>query len=182
MVAPFIAAGVMAVARFITKKGIQLAVKKYGKKAVQEARKHAKDMTTKPKDGKKVPPTKLQGQYRKGTRIAFGVGAAGAGAGGVAKSLSDNKKLQRQKKITAATSAKDKREANEKLGNQAKALQKKLAKERAAKRKATTAAERAKRQVAIEKLVGQVVVANTKAKLLNEKLKDAPRPKLRPTK
>ena len=104
------------------------------------------------------------------------------GAGALAKALSDKKKLQKQKKITTATSAKDKREANEKLGNQAKDLQQKLAKERAAKRKATTAAERAKRQVAIEKLVGQVVVANTKAKLLNEKLKDAPRPKLRPTK
>ena len=104
------------------------------------------------------------------------------GAGALAKALSDKKKLQKQKKITTATSAKDKREANEKLGNQAKALQQKLAKERAAKRKATTAAERAKRQVAIEKLVGQVVVADTKAKLLNEKLKKAPRPKLRPTK
>jgi len=114
--------------------------------------------------------------------VGGGVVGTVLGAGALAKALSDKKKLQKQKKITTATSAKDKREANEKLGNQAKDLQQKLAKERAAKRKATTAAERAKRQVAIEKLVGQVVVANTKAKLLNEKLKDAPRPKLRPTK
>ena len=114
--------------------------------------------------------------------VGGGVVGTVLGAGALAKALSDKKKLQKQKKITTATSAKDKREANEKLGNQAKALQQKLAKERAAKRKATTAAERAKRQVAIEKLVGQVVVADTKAKLLNEKLKNAPRPKLRPTK
>jgi len=114
--------------------------------------------------------------------VGGGVVGTVLGAGALAKALSDKKKLQKQKKITTATSAKDKREANEKLGNQAKDLQQKLAKERAAKRKATTAAERAKRQVAIEKLVGQVVVADTKAKLLNEKLKNAPRPKLRPTK
>ena len=182
MALPLIYAAGAIVARYIAKRGLQAAAKKYTKKAISEGKKHAKDMVTKPKVGNKVPPTKLQRQYRQGTRIALGIGAAGSGTVGVAKALSDKKKLEKQKKITAATSAKDKREANEKLGDQAKVLQKKLAKERAAKRKATTAAERAKRQVTIEKLVGQVVVADTKAKLLNEKLEKAPRPRLRPKK
>ena len=181
MALPLIYAAGAIVARYIAKRGLQAAAKKYTKKAISEGKKHAKDMVTKPTKGQVDTKAGVRGMRnarqlgRQAAGIGVGVGAAGAGAVGAAK-------LKKQKKITAATSAKDKREANEKLGDQAKALQKKLAKERAAKRKATTAAERAKRQVAIEKLVGQVVVADTKAKLLNEKLKNAPRPELRPKK
>ena len=181
MALPLIYAAGAIVARYIAKRGLQAAAKKYTKKAISEGKKHAKDMVTKPTKGQADTKAGVRGMRnarqlgRQAAGIGVGVGAAGAGAVGAAK-------LKKQKKITAATSAKDKREANEKLGNQAKALQQKLAKERAAKRKANTAAERAKSQTSIEKLLGQVMVADTKAKLLNEKLKKAPRPKLRPKK
>ena len=180
MALPLIYAAGAIVARYIAKRGLQAAAKKYTKKAISEGKKHAKDMVTKPKVGNKVPPTKLQRQYRQGTRIALGIGAAGSGTVGVAKALSDKKKLEKQKKITAATSAKDKREANEKLGNQAKALQQKLAKERAAKRKANTETERAKSQTSIEKTLAKIALADEKLKTLKAQTKNAGPPKGRP--
>ena len=84
MVAPIIAAGVMTVARFIAKKGIQQAVKKYGKKAATEAKKHVKDVTTPTREGVKQTRAGVKGMqnYRRGTRIAGGIGvAAGIGVG-----------------------------------------------------------------------------------------------------
>ena len=52
MVAPVVV-GVMTVARYIAKQGITKAIKKYGKKSVNQAKKHVKDVTTKPTAGQK---------------------------------------------------------------------------------------------------------------------------------
>ena len=79
MVAPVIAAGVMAVARFIASKGITQAIKKYGSKAANEAKKHVKDLTTKPTPGQKKirTPVAAQRASRRAKRIGAAVGVAG---------------------------------------------------------------------------------------------------------
>ena len=79
MVAPVIAAGVMTVAKFIANKGITQAIKKYGKKAVSEAKKHVKDLTTKPTSGQKKirTPVAAQRASRRAKRIGAAVGVAG---------------------------------------------------------------------------------------------------------
>ena len=83
---PLAVAGAGVIARFVAKKGIKEAVKKYGKKAVTEVQKNAKDMVTKktPGQAKVVTPVKAQRQYRKGTRVAAGMGVAAGAVGGVA--------------------------------------------------------------------------------------------------
>ena len=71
-------AAVPAVAAFISRQGVTKAVKKYGQKAVDEARKHMKDIKTKKTQGqaKSEKATKGQRTYRSGQRKA---GATGAG-------------------------------------------------------------------------------------------------------
>tara|TARA_R110001583_G_scaffold154687_1_gene306397 strand:- start:2 stop:481 length:480 start_codon:yes stop_codon:yes gene_type:complete len=101
MVAPIIAAGVMTVARFIAKKGIQQAVKKYGKKAATEAKKHVKDVTTPTREGVKQTRAGVKGMqnYRRGTRIAGGIGvAAGIGVGAVATAKELKKQIKEAKR------------------------------------------------------------------------------------
>ena len=85
MPVPLIAAGAAVVARFIAKKGLQAAAKKFTKKAITEGKKHAKDMATKPTAGqsKVKAATKGQRAYRTGTRVAAGTGAAAGAVGGV---------------------------------------------------------------------------------------------------
>ncbi len=98
MPAPIVA-GVMVVARFIASKGVTKAITKYGKKAVDEARKHVKDVTTKPTPGQKkiAPVTKSQRATRDTARKSFSVGnvtGATAGVGGtlaVTSAMSDKK-------------------------------------------------------------------------------------------
>jgi hypothetical protein len=70
---------VATVARFIASSGVPAAIKKYGAKAVNEAKKHLKDMTTKPTSGQKkiAPVTKSQ----RATRGSFRKGLATGGAG-----------------------------------------------------------------------------------------------------
>jgi hypothetical protein len=69
---------VATVARFIASSGVPAAIKKYGVKAVNEAKKHLKDMTTKPSPGQKkiAPVTKKQRATRDTKRKAFAAGAA----------------------------------------------------------------------------------------------------------
>ena len=78
---------IAAVARLIASSGVPAAIKKYGVKAVNEAKKHMKDMTTKASDGQKkiAPVTKSQRATRDTGRKALAAGAAGgyvAGRGG----------------------------------------------------------------------------------------------------
>jgi len=99
MVAPVIAAGVMAVARYIAKQGITKAIKKYGQKSVTEAKKHVKDVTTKPTAGQKQirTPVAAQRASRRAKRIGFGVGVGVAGAGATVKVKDLKEKLKNAK-------------------------------------------------------------------------------------
>jgi hypothetical protein len=75
---------ISAINSFIARKGIQEAVKKYGKKAVDEARKHMKDMKTKKTSGQKKiePVTKSQRATRStARRTAATTGPIGAAVG-----------------------------------------------------------------------------------------------------
>ena len=88
---------VMAAARLLASKGAREAIKKYGKKIVDEARKHAKDLTTKPTPGQKkiAPVTKAQRATRDTARKSTGVGV-GIGVGGTlgANALMSDKNKQ----------------------------------------------------------------------------------------
>jgi len=70
-----------AIVALIARAGIPAAIKKYGAKAVKEAQKHAKDMTSKPTAGQKKinPVTKSQRANRETVRRTTGVGAVAAG-------------------------------------------------------------------------------------------------------
>ena len=86
-------AAVPAVAAFISRQGVTKAVKKYGQKAVDEARKHMKDIKTKktPGQAKSELATKGQRTYRSGQRKAGGVGGAAGYAVGSSNSSEDYK-------------------------------------------------------------------------------------------
>ena len=75
---------VAAAARFIAQKGLKEASKKYSKKVIDEAKKHAKDMVTKPTPGQKkiAPVTKSQRATRDTGRKSLAAGAAGGFAAG----------------------------------------------------------------------------------------------------
>ena len=84
MPVPFVAAGAAAIARFIAQKGMKEAIKKFGKKAVDEARKHGKDMVTKPTPGQSKVKKAVSGQRANREtmrRTAGATGLAGYGAG-----------------------------------------------------------------------------------------------------
>lgn len=101
---PLIAAGAAVVARYIAKKGLKAAVKKYTKKSINEAKKHAQDMASKPNTGQKQVKAATKGQraYRSGTRVAAGVGATAGAAGGVV-AMKNKVKDMRAKLKTAKT-------------------------------------------------------------------------------
>ena len=90
MPAPALAAA-STVANFIARNGVTKAVKKYGQKAVDEARKHMKDMKTKktPGQAKSEPATKGQRTYRSGQRKAGAVGGTAGYMAGSSKSGDD---------------------------------------------------------------------------------------------
>lgn len=106
MPAPIVAAGILTVARFIASKGVTQAIKKYGKKAVDEARKHVKDVTTKPTPGQKkiAPVTKSQRATRDTGRKGF-IGGAAAGGAAVGAAMSDKKDAPKAKPKAKAKSS-----------------------------------------------------------------------------
>jgi hypothetical protein len=63
--------------RFLSSKGVREAVKKYGKKAVDEAKKHIDDFKTKPTPGQQKinPVTKSQRANRETMRRSVGTGS-----------------------------------------------------------------------------------------------------------
>ena len=71
---------VAAAARFIAQKGLKEAGKKYSKKVIEEAKKHAKDTVTKKSPGQKQTTKATRGQrtYRSDMK-KMGVGAGAAG-------------------------------------------------------------------------------------------------------
>ena len=111
MPAPIVAAGIMTVARFIASKGVTQAIKKYGKKAVDEASKHVKDLTTKPTPGQKkiAPVTKSQRATRDTGRKGF-IGGTVAGGAAVGAAMSDKKGAPKAKaKAKAKAKSNDQR-------------------------------------------------------------------------
>jgi len=104
-----------------------------------------------PGQAKVVTPVKAQRQYRKGTRVAAGVGfAAGAATG-----AGDDKKI--------------------------KDLNKELERLRADLKKSKTETARATTQIKIEKTLAKIVLAEEKAKNNSTALKKSLRPKSRPS-
>ena len=81
-----IPAGVAAVIAFIAAKGVTKAIQKYGSKLVNEAKKHMKDMKTKPTAGQKQTAPATRGQrtnrqtMRRSAATGVGVGVAGTSA------------------------------------------------------------------------------------------------------
>ena len=107
-------AAAAAILSFIGRQGVTQAVKKFGKKAVDEARKHGKDMVTKPTSGqaKIEKATKGQRVYRGGQRKAGTVGAAAgaAGATGVGKMSNGSNKTKPKAKAEPKAKAKAKKD------------------------------------------------------------------------
>lgn len=92
-----------AVIRLIQNKGVQEAVKKYGKKAVDEAKKHINDMKTKPSPGQKKinPVTKSQRANRETMRRSGATGAAVGYAAGSSKEEKSTPKAKPEAKTAA---------------------------------------------------------------------------------
>ena len=75
-------AAIPAIASFIARNGVTKAVKKYGKRAVDEARKHMKDVTTKKTPGqKKIEPVTKSQRATRSTARRTAAGTAGLTAG-----------------------------------------------------------------------------------------------------
>ena len=104
---PLAVAGAGVIARFIAKKGMKEAVKKYGKKAVTEVQKNAKDMVTKPTAGQAGTKAGVRAMRnaRQLGRQAAGVGAAAGAVGGVVAMKNKVKDMRQQVKL-AKTEAK----------------------------------------------------------------------------
>lgn len=100
---------IAAVARLIASSGVPAAIKKYGVKAVNEAKKHMKDMTTKASDGQKkiAPVTKSQRATRDTGRKALAVGAAGGYAAGRGGSSNETKPKAKPKAKEPRANPKD---------------------------------------------------------------------------
>ena len=99
MALPLVAAAAGVVARFIAKRGLAAAAKKFTKKAVNEGKKHMKDLKDGPTSGQKKidPATRAQGVYRSGQRRAAAgatVVASATPAISIAKLRSDLKKAK----------------------------------------------------------------------------------------
>ena len=113
MALPLIPLAVAAVARFIVKKGVTAAVKKYGKKAVTEAKKHVKDLTTPVREGVKQTKPGVRGMQnaRQLGRQATTIGAVGGGTA-VAMALKD-KQNKLKEKLAKAKEAEEKAKTEE---------------------------------------------------------------------
>jgi hypothetical protein len=82
MPGPLVAAA-PTVAAFITRNGVTKAIKKYGQRAVDEARKHMKDVTTKKTPGqKKIEPVTKSQRATRSTARRTAAGTAGLTAAG----------------------------------------------------------------------------------------------------
>tara|TARA_R110001592_G_C12877035_1_gene724348 strand:- start:110 stop:571 length:462 start_codon:yes stop_codon:yes gene_type:complete len=103
---------IAAVARLLASKGAIEATKKYGAKAVAEAKKHLRDVTTKPTKGQRdiAPVTKAQRATRDTGRKAGTAGAVGgAGATAAVMSNKDKPKAKPKSKDRAKSNTSDQR-------------------------------------------------------------------------
>ena len=99
MVIPVIPIALAAAARFIAKKGVTAAIKKFGKKVVTEAKKHVKDVTTPVRKGVTQTKSGVRGMQnaRQLGRQALTVGAVGGFGLGKATSAGDSKEVDKLK-------------------------------------------------------------------------------------
>ena len=118
---PLIYAAGAVVARFIAKKGLQAAAKKFTKKAITEGRKHAKDMATKPTAGQAGTKAGVRGMRnaRQLGRQAAGVGAVGGAAVTAAALKARLAKKDREIKEAQGAAAKAKLRADKEIINAA---------------------------------------------------------------
>ena len=86
MALPLVYAAGAIVARFIAKKGLTAAIKKFTKKAISEGKKHAKDMVTKPTAGQGGTKAGVRGM-RNARTLGRQAGVAGAIGVGVPSAL-----------------------------------------------------------------------------------------------
>jgi len=96
MVLQVIPIALAAAARFIAKKGIAAAIKKFGKKTVNEAKKHVKDVVTKPTAGQEGTKAGVRGM-RNARQLGRQAALIGAGTGGTAVALALKEKLAKAK-------------------------------------------------------------------------------------
>tara|TARA_S200002703_G_scaffold114298_1_gene99770 strand:- start:830 stop:1294 length:465 start_codon:yes stop_codon:yes gene_type:complete len=104
-------AAAAAILSFIGRQGVTQAIKKFGKKAVDEARKHGKDMVTKPTPGQSKVKKAVSGQRANREtmrRTAGATGLAGYGAGKMSGG-SEATKPKAKAKAKAKPKAKDPR-------------------------------------------------------------------------
>ena len=96
MAVPIIVAGAAAILRFLASKGLPAAIKKFGKRAVTNAKKHGTDLVTKPNAGQTQTKAgvKAMRNYRTGQRTAALVGAGAIAV--PAKNKIDKLKEQRK--------------------------------------------------------------------------------------
>ena len=97
MPVPAVAAAILS---FIGRQGVTQAVKKFGKKAVDEARKHGKDMVTKPTSGQSKVKKAVSGQRANREtmrRTAGATGLAGYGAGKISSGSETTKPKEKAK-------------------------------------------------------------------------------------
>ena len=102
MALPLVYAAGAIVARFIAKKGLAAAIKKFTKKAISEGKKHAKDMVTKPTAGQGGTKAGVRAMRNARTlgRQAVVAGAIGVGvpsALAIAKLRANLKKAKTEK-------------------------------------------------------------------------------------
>jgi len=99
MVLPIIPIALAAAARFIAKKGITAAIKKFGKKTANEAKKHVKDLTTPVRKGVTQSKSGVRGMQnaRQLARQALTIGAVGGFGLGKATSAGDSKEVDKLK-------------------------------------------------------------------------------------
>ena len=121
MVLPVIPIALMAAARFIAKKGITAAIKKFGKKTVTEAKKHVKDVTTAVRPGVKQTKDGVRGMQnaRQLGRQAATVGAVGGAAVTAAALKARLAKKDREIKEAQGAAAKAKLRADKEIINAA---------------------------------------------------------------
>ena len=125
MVLPVIPIALAAAARFIAKKGITAAIKKFGKKTANEAKKHVKDLTTPVRKG--VTQTKsgvraMQNARQLGRQAAT-IGGVGGFAVGRATAAGDSKELDKLKEDLVKARLAEKNAKNETAKAKARADQ-----------------------------------------------------------
>jgi len=113
MVLPVIPIALAAAARFIAKKGITAAIKKFGKKTANEAKKHVKDLTTPVRKGVTQTKSGVRGMQN-ARQLGRQAATIGAGVGGTAVAMAlKDKQNKLKEKLAKAKEAEEKAKTEE---------------------------------------------------------------------